>query len=85
MVENLPANAGDTRDMGLIPESGRSSGGGNGNPLCRSPAPVDPGNLKRGQSRHLGKDYLIRNIKRLGKNSVVGNLEKERGCIPWFT
>ena len=52
---------------------------------CRGPAPVDPVNLKRGRSRHLGKDYLIRNIERLGKNIVVGNLEEERGCIPWFT
>ena len=33
VVKNLPANAGDTRDMGLIPGSGRSSGGGHGNPL----------------------------------------------------
>ena len=30
LVENLPASAGDLRDMGLIPESGRSSGVGNG-------------------------------------------------------
>ena len=52
---------------------------------CRGPALVDPGNSKQGRSQHLGKDYLIRNIKRLGKNSVVGNLEEERGCIPWFT
>ena len=28
-----PANAGDTRDAGLIPGSGRSPGVGNGNPL----------------------------------------------------
>ena len=28
-----PANAGDTRDAGSISESGRSPGGGNGNPL----------------------------------------------------
>ena len=33
MVKNLPANAGDVRDMGLIPGSGRSSGGGHGYPL----------------------------------------------------
>ena len=32
MVKNLPANAGDIRDAGLIPGSGRSSGEGNGNP-----------------------------------------------------
>ena len=33
MVKNLPANAGDIRDGGLIPGSGRSPGGGNGNPF----------------------------------------------------
>ena len=33
MVENLPANAGDIRDMGSIPGLGRSPGEGNGNPL----------------------------------------------------
>ena len=30
MVKNLPASAGDARDMGLIPGLGRSPGGGNG-------------------------------------------------------
>ena len=30
MIKNLPANTGDTRDVGLIPESGRSFGVGNG-------------------------------------------------------
>ena len=33
VVKNTPANAGDARGMGLIPESGRSSGVGNSNPL----------------------------------------------------
>ena len=33
MVKNLPAKAGDIRDEGLIPGSGRSLGGGHGNPL----------------------------------------------------
>jgi len=33
VVKNLLANAGDTRDPGLMPGSGRSSGGGNGKPL----------------------------------------------------
>ena len=34
-VKNLPANAsaGDLRDTGSIPGSGRSNGGGSGNPL----------------------------------------------------
>ena len=33
VVKNLPANEGDMRDRSSIPESGRSSGGGHGNPL----------------------------------------------------
>ena len=33
MVKNPPANAGDIRDESLIPGSGRSLGGGPGNPL----------------------------------------------------
>ena len=33
MVKNLPASVGDARYMGSIPGSGRSSGGGNGNPF----------------------------------------------------
>ena len=33
MVKNLPANAGDIRDTGLIAGLGRSPGGGHGNPL----------------------------------------------------
>ena len=32
-VKNLPANAGDARDEGLIPVPERSPGGGSGNPL----------------------------------------------------
>ena len=33
MVKNPPANAGDTREAGSIPGSGRSPGDGNGKPL----------------------------------------------------
>ena len=33
VVKNLPADAGSVRDLGLIPGSGISSGGGRGNPL----------------------------------------------------
>ena len=32
-MKTPPANAGDARDVGLIPISGISHGGGNGNPL----------------------------------------------------
>ena len=33
VVKNLPANAGDIRDAGLIPGLGKSPGEGHGNPL----------------------------------------------------
>ena len=33
LVKNLPGNTGGTGDVDLIPRLGRSSGGGNGNPL----------------------------------------------------
>ena len=33
MVKNLPTDAGNVRDEGLIPGSGQSPGGGYGNPL----------------------------------------------------
>ena len=33
MVKNPPANAEDAGDLGSIPGSGKSPGGGNGNPL----------------------------------------------------
>ena len=39
------ANAGDVRDVGLIPGSGRCPGGGHGNPLqyCCPQNPMDTG------------------------------------------
>ena len=50
MVKNLPADAGDTRDMGWIPGSGRSPGVGNGNcssiPSWEIPWTEEPGNLQ---------------------------------------
>ena len=44
-VENLPANAGDPGDSGLIPELERSPGEGNDNPLQYSGLenPMDTG------------------------------------------
>ena len=47
MVKNLPANAGEARDVGSIPGPGRSPGEGNGNPLqyfCLE-NPMDRGTL----------------------------------------
>ena len=50
VVNNLPANAGDVRDMGLISGLGRSPGRGNGNPLqyscLKNPWTEEPGRLQ---------------------------------------
>ena len=45
MLKNSSANAGDTGDMGSIPELGRSPGGGHSNPLQYSylEKPMDRG------------------------------------------
>ena len=45
MIKNPPAKAGDTRDAGSIPGSGRSPGGGNGNLLRIL---VQKGSMNRG-------------------------------------
>ena len=36
MLKNLPANAGETRNLGSVPGLGRSPGGGHGNLLQNS-------------------------------------------------
>ena len=50
MVKNPPANAGDKRDTGSIPGSGRSPGVGNGNPLqyscLENPMTEEPGRVQ---------------------------------------
>ena len=59
VVKNPPANAGDMRD-GLIPELGRSPGGGNGNPLqysfLENPMNREPGGLQSMGSQRVGHD-----------------------------
>ena len=56
MVKNLPANAGDARNVDLIPESGRSAGEGNGNLLQCSclENPIEPGGLQSMGSQRVG-------------------------------
>ena len=60
MVENLPANAGDARDAGLIPGSGRLSRVGNHNQLQYSclkiPWTEEPGGLKFMGLQRVGHD-----------------------------
>ena len=54
VVKNTPASAGDAGDMGLIPGSERSPGGGNGNPFqyfCQD-NPTDRGTWWLLSTRH---------------------------------
>ena len=60
MVENLPANAGDARDLGSIPEWGRSSGGGSAPHASilawRIPWTEEPGGLQPIELQRVGHD-----------------------------
>ena len=58
MVKNLPANAGDVRDVDLIPGSERSPGEGNGNPLQSSYLgnPMNRGGLQSMALQRIGHD-----------------------------
>ena len=58
VVKSLPANAGNIRDSGSIPGSGRSLGGGHGNPLqyWGIPWTEEPGGLQSTRSQRVGHD-----------------------------
>ena len=86
LVNNPPTNAGDLRDAGSIPGSGRSPGGGNGHPLQYSclENPMDRGacwatvhrvaksqtQLKR-LSTHTGILYHTLNLKSDSKTYTI--------------
>ena len=60
VVKNPPTNAGDIRDEGLIPGSGRCPGGGQGNPFQHScwtiPWTEEPGGLQSIGLQRVGHD-----------------------------
>ena len=56
VVKNPPANAGDVRDLGSTPVSGRSPGGGNGNPLWIIPWTEEPDRVQSMGSQRVGDD-----------------------------
>ena len=60
MVKNPLANAGDTRDAGSIAGSGRSPGGGHGNPFqyscLENPMDREAGGLKPIGSKRVGQE-----------------------------
>ena len=61
VIKSLPASAGDERDAGSILGSGRSPGGGHGNPLqyscLRTPWTEEPGGLQSTGSQRVGHDW----------------------------
>ena len=65
VVKNLPANARDTGELGLIPRSGRSPGGGSGNSLQYScwkhPRTEEPGGLQSLMSQSNTQQALTQN------------------------
>ena len=79
IVKNLPVNAGETRDVGSIPRSGRSPGNGNGSTSQYScwkvPWTEEPGRL---QSRELQR--VGHNCDRACRHASLGYLEP-RGII----
>ena len=72
MAKNPPANAGDIRDAGSIPESGRFSGGGHGKSLLYSCLgnPMDTGAW---QATVPGVTKSRTQLKRLSTHA----------CLPW--
>ena len=60
VVKNPPASAGDIRDMGSSPRSGRSPGEGHGNPLqyscLKNPLDRGTGRLQSIASQTVGHD-----------------------------
>ena len=76
MVKNLPASAGDIRDMGSIPGPGRSPGGRHGNPLQYSclESPKDRG-ARQVIVHRVAK--TLRQQKQLSTSTRADNQEKE--------
>ena len=73
MEKNRPANSGDTGDAGLIPSSGRSPGGGNGN-LLQYSCLRNPRDRGTGQATAHGvtrsQRELSMHISKINKQSI---------------
>ena len=70
MVKNLPAKAGDIRDLGSIPGSGRFPGGGHDNPLqyCCLENPMDRGAWRA----------TVHSLTELGMHKVTSGAHSQR-------
>ena len=76
VVKNLPANAGDIKDVGSIPGLGRSHGGGHGNQL-QYPCLENPMDRGWRATAHSGAKSQTR-LKGLNTHAHVCNLP---GCL----
>ena len=90
MVKNPPASAGDMRDTGLIPGSGRSHGGGHGNPFQYSCLEKPQGwrNLADGATPRMeepGRTCSRTRLKQLSTQEVVKlKLGEKPESIKWL-
>ena len=69
MVKNPPANAGDVRDAGLIPWSGRSPGGRHGN-LLQYSCPENPMDREAWRATVLRVAKSWTRLKQLGMQAI---------------
>ena len=83
MIKNPPANAGD---VGSIPGSGRSPGGGNCSPLqysCREiPWTEEPGGLPSMGSQRVGHDLVTKQQQQQIRLQLISFLI---GSVHYFT
>ena len=100
VVKNLPTNAGDTRDLSLIPGSGRSPGVGNGNPFQYScQHPIDRGawqatvhGVSKSQTWLSTHTHRISRVKTLDEQMaerynfevISGQSRTDGGCEKWW-
>ena len=70
-------SAEDAEDVGLIPRSGRSPGGGNGNPLqdscLENPRMGEPGGLQLMGSQRIGHDLATKKQKHIFSGQKIEN------------
>ena len=81
--KNLPVNAGDTRDAGLISGSGRSSGVVNDNPLqysCQENSTKEPGRLQSIGLPKVGHDCALMHTRCVPGAGAdpLGNIKREQ-------
>ena len=81
-VKTLPDNAGDTRDVGSTPGSGKSPGEGNGNPLQCScldiPWTEEPSRLQSMGSQRVRHDRVHMPVDALSyPKDIKGNREMD--------